>query len=301
MIWLIGNKGMLGTELSVLFDSHSIDYTGTDRETDITDKSALENFCDGKNITLIINCAAYTAVDKAEDDQEACMRLNASAPAIIGSVAKDLNAQVIHISTDYVFDGTSPHPYKPDDPASPSGMYGLSKHRGETALLQVCPEAYVIRTAWLYGRYGRNFVYTMLKLMKERDSLKVVNDQHGTPTWTYDLSNAILRIAHLIDAGKPPAFGVYHYTNKGDTTWYEFARQIYASASALQIPLRPCLINPCTTSEYPTKARRPAWSVLDKSKTEQNLGIDIPEWKTSLECFLSSVKADLTGLLETFS
>lgn len=293
MIWLIGNKGMLGSELSNELEARKIPYIGTDREVDITEPDALRDFASGKEISLIINCAAYTAVDKAEDEPELCARLNTEAPANIGALAKEVQARVIHISTDYVFDGTASVPYKPEDDTCPAGIYGLSKRDGEKALLRECPDSYIIRTAWLYGRHGKNFVFTMLRLMNERNSIKVVNDQHGTPTWSYDLCQAIIRIAEIVSGRSTLEPGIYHFTNSGQTTWYDFARHIYSVASGLGILSNKCEINPCLTHEFPTKAKRPAYSVLDKTKTQKNLGITIPEWEKSLETFLRSVKPEL--------
>jgi len=300
MIWLIGNKGMLGSELSIELASRKIPYVGTDKDVDITNLKDLHSFAYGKQITLIINCAAYTAVDKAEDEPELCKLLNTQAAANIGKVATEFHARVIHISTDYVFDGSSRVPYKTDDTTCPTGIYGLSKSDGEKALLRECSNAIIIRTAWLYGKHGKNFVFTMLRFMNERNSIKVVNDQHGTPTWTHDLCLAIIKMSEILSENLNLEPGIYHFTNTGKTTWYDFAKEIYSVASSLGILTTKCDIHPCMTHEFPTKAKRPAYSVLDMTKTHNNLGINIPKWQDSLKDFLLSVQSDLPEILSKF-
>jgi dTDP-4-dehydrorhamnose reductase len=281
MIWLIGSKGMLGTELSVLLQKKNIPFAGTDREVDITDKTALAEFSKNKNIDLIINCAAYTAVDKAEDDTETCKSLNALGAANIAACAKNTGARLIHLSTDYVFDGTANRPYKEDDTTNPIGVYGLTKRDGETAVMENNPDSYIIRTSWLYGKHGNNFVHTMLRLMNERDEIKVVNDQRGSPTWSYDLANTILAVNNI-------PFGIYHFSNEGDTTWFDFAKEIYKQGKELGLIKKDCNVKPCTSAEYPSKVRRPAYSLLDKSKIKKALGIEIPAWDKSLKEFFKN-------------
>jgi len=194
-VWLIGCKGMLGTELSLLLEKSGLPFVGTDREVDIADMAALRQFAKKQPIDWIINCAAYTTVDKAEDDAENCRRLNTLGAGNIAVCAKNNGARLIHISTDYVFDGSPqgvPRPYREDDTTNPIGIYGLTKRDGELAVLNNNPSSYIIRTAWLYGRHGNNFVHTMLRLMNERDEVKVVDDQRGSPTWAFDLASAVL-------------------------------------------------------------------------------------------------------------
>lgn len=286
MIWLIGCKGMLGSEVAELLEKNNIEFTGTDRQVDITDLSALEDFVRGKDISYIVNCAAYTAVDLAESNEEAALALNAAGPKNIAIVAKKIGAKVIHISTDYVFDGTSTRPLKEDDPIAPIGVYGSTKAKGEAELEANTDEFYILRTAWLYGKAGKNFVFTMIKLMQSHDSIKVVSDQWGTPTWTNTLANVIISI---IQKGNVP-YGIYHCTDLGKITWYDFAVEIQKQAVAAGLLTKTdCVVNPCTTADYPTPAKRPAYSVLDKTKIQDALGIRLPAWEESLKKFLSDI------------
>jgi len=292
-IWLIGNKGMLGTELSLLLEKNGIPFTGTDRELDITDSAAIEEFVEKTAIARpfdwIVNCAAYTAVDKAEDDIEACRRLNVTGPENIAAFAKKAGAGLIHISTDYVFNGLGVRPYREDDPTDPIGVYGLTKRDGELAALENNPGTYILRTAWLYGIYGNNFVQTMLRLMNERDEVKVVNDQRGNPTWAFDLASVIICLITTVGNGKTVPFGIYHYTNDGDITWFDFAEEIYRMGREQGLISKDCSVNPCSSTEYPAKVKRPAYSVLDKVKTKTALGIEIPNWDISLQGYLKSL------------
>lgn len=291
MVWLIGNKGMLGTELSLLFAERGVSFIGTDREVDITDQAALDAYAEsrkasGTPITTIVNCAAYTAVDKAEDDRALCTLLNAQGPANIAKTAQGIGARFIHLSTDYVFRGDGTRPYREDDPTDPAGFYGLTKRDGEEAARAGCANTRIIRTAWLYGKHGNNFVHTMLRLMKERPLIKVVNDQRGSPTWARDLSLAILS---FIEKGDAIPAGIYHYSNRGDITWYDFAREIYAQGCSRGLIPPGCSVEACTSEEYPAKVKRPAYSLLDKSKIEAALGQSVPDWKDSLSSFLDSI------------
>jgi dTDP-4-dehydrorhamnose reductase len=292
MIWLTGNKGMLGTEISRLLEKNNIIFIGTDSEIDITDIEALKIFANNKKIEWIINCAAYTAVDKAEDDIDTCRSLNTQGAANIAECAKIIGARLIHISTDYVFDGRgiiergNIRPYREDDESAPTGVYGLTKRDGEIAVIKNNPDSYIIRTAWLYGKYGNNFVHTMLKLMNERDEIKVVNDQRGSPTWTFDLATVIINIIQTADTGKNIPFGIYHYTNEGDITWFDFAKEIYRQGFEQGCITNDCKVKQCTSAEFTAKVKRPAYSVLDKNKIKSALGITIPPWNTSLKEFI---------------
>ena len=290
-IWLTGNKGMLGTELSMLLEKASLPFTGTDRETDITDPAALDAFIrgEGRSFAWIVNCAAYTAVDKAEDDVDACRRLNAGGPANIAACAKKTGGRLIHISTDYVFDGRGTRPYTEDDPADPVSVYGLTKREGEAAALEGNFRTYVMRTAWLYGGYGGSFVQSMLRLMNERDEVRVLNDQKGTPTWVFDLASVIVDLIKAVEAGNNVPFGIYHYTNEGSVTWFDFAGEIYRRGRELGLIAKECAVKACTGGEYPLRAKRPAYSVLDKTKIRAALGIDIPAWDKSLRKYLESL------------
>jgi len=281
MIWLIGDKGMLGTEFSVLLGERGIPFVGTDRDVDILDPAALEGFAAGKNIGWIVNCAAYTAVDKAEDEEALALRLNAEGPENLARLCARIGSRLLHLSTDYVFDGTGDRPYLETDPVSPAGAYGRTKAKGERRLLAAAPDSVIVRTAWLYGKYGPNFVHTMLRLMNSKNEIGVVADQRGTPTWARDLSGAI---ADILSAADFPA-GIYHYTNDGETTWYEFALEIQRLAKASGLLDHDCRVNPLTTAQYPTKTRRPAYSVLSKDKIKA-VGISVPSWRDSLSLFL---------------
>jgi dTDP-4-dehydrorhamnose reductase len=283
---------MLGTELSMLLEKSGLPFVGTDREVDITGTAALENFTEKQPVKWIINCAAYTAVDKAEDDVEICRKLNTIGSGNIASSAKNIGAKIIHISTDYVFDGNGItengilRPYREDDTTNPIGVYGLTKRDGELAVLENNPRSYIIRTAWLYGRHGGNFVHTMLRLMNEWDEVKVVDDQRGSPTWTFDLASAVLAFVKIVDSGKNVPFGIYNYTNEGNITWFDFAKEIFRQGRECGRIAKDCAVKPCTSAGYPAKVRRPAFSVLDKSKIKAALGIEIPDWEKSLKEFL---------------
>jgi len=292
MIWLIGNKGMLGTELSLLFDKSGIAFIGTDREVDICDPGALLNFASARPVDWIINCAAYTAVDKAEDDEIQCRLLNTQGAANIAAAARAAKARLIHISTDYVFDGNGNRPYSEEDITNPVGVYGFTKRDGENIVLSNNPSSYIIRTAWLYGRYGNNFVNTMLRLMEEKDSVSVVNDQRGNPTWAFDLSEAIVSLIQRVESGKKIPYGIYHFANEGTCTWFEFAEAIYEEGTTQGILSKPCEIKPCTSAEYPAKVKRPAYSALDKSKIKRELGIEIPGWEGSLKKYLKAAASE---------
>jgi len=289
LIWLIGNKGMLGTELSLLLEKGAFSFTGTDREVDITDSAALTNFIEKlpQPLTWIINCAAYTAVDKAEDDRENCRLLNTEGAGNISKAAGKTGARLIHISTDYVFNGKGNRPYTEEDATDPIGVYGLTKRDGEVKVLENSAKSYIIRTAWLYGKYGGNFVHTMLRLMKEKGEVKVVNDQKGSPTWTRDLSETIITLLRIADS-KAISYGIYHYTNEGEITWFDFAKEIYMQARALNLLTKDCKITPCTSDDFPAKVKRPQYSALDKTKIKNTMEIAIPQWNISLEKFLNA-------------
>jgi len=293
MIWIIGSAGMLGTELVERCKSQGVVYVGSDRDVSILEPKALQGFLSsldekGQKPDWIVNCAAYTAVDKAEDEPERCYALNALGPQNIGRVARAFGVRVLHISTDYVFAGNGTRPYSEDDPVVPQSVYGKTKAKGERLLLDVCPNAIIVRTAWLYGQYGPNFVATMLKLMNTRDSVGVVADQKGSPTWARDLANAIITIVRTPNAKA----GIYHFTDEGEITWFEFAKAIYAQGRACGLIEHECEVRPLTTAEYPTKAKRPAYSVLSKEKIRTTFGVQVPEWRDSLGRFLEEEAQD---------
>ncbi|MBQ5632151.1 MAG: dTDP-4-dehydrorhamnose reductase [Treponema sp.] len=286
MVWLIGCKGMLGTEIARQLKNSNIDYIGTDIDVDITKLEVLEDFANkNPKIDWIINCSAYTAVDKAEDDKDFANLLNNIGPKNISSVAKKINAKMIHISTDYVFDGTGTTPYTEDMDVKPIGVYGQTKADGEKSVIDSGCEYYIFRTAWLYGYDGKNFVYTMLKLMESKQELSVVSDQKGTPTFAGDLANCVIK---TITSKNQIPCGIYHCTDLGEITWYDFACEIYKQGKATGKLSNECKINPCSTDEFPTKAKRPAYSVLSKEKIQQALGIALPMWNESLNVFMNS-------------
>ncbi len=284
MIWLIGCKGMLGSEIARQLEENKIDFVGTDRDVDFTNSQACEDFVKDKQIDFIINCAAYTAVDKAESDFDMAEKLNVQGPAVIAALSKKIGATLIHISTDYVFDGTAASPLSEEMSVSPLGVYGKTKAAGEKAVIENTDKYYILRTAWLYGWAGKNFVYTMIRAMNMRDSVSVVNDQKGSPTFAGDLAKVILTI---IDKGNVE-YGIYHCTDLGEITWWDFTNEIKKQAAECGLIQNPnCIVTPCTTKEYPTPAKRPAYSVLSKDKIQKALDLKLPDWKDSLHIFLS--------------
>ena len=296
MIWLIGYKGMLGSEIARQLSENKIEFVGTDIDVDITSYEALSEFVSNKSIKWIINCAAYTAVDLAESNEELCGKLNAVAPGNIAKVAKEVGATVIHISTDYVFDGTGDTPRTEDMAVAPIGVYGKTKADGEKAVADNTDKFYILRTAWLYGWAGKNFVYTMLRAMNKNPAVKVVADQKGTPTFAGDLAGVIIQI---INAENPIEYGVYHVTDLGEISWWDFTNEIKAQGIKtgwITDIGKNCVVNSCTTDEYPTPAKRPAYSVLSKDKIQKALNIKLPDWKESLTVFLESPLFDKTRL-----
>lgn len=296
MIWVIGYKGMLGSEICRQLAENNIQFVRTDIDVDITDFKALLEFARARSVKWIINCAAYTAVDKAESDVELAKKLNEDGPANIARVADMMGARLIHISTDYVFDGTGDSPRTEDMPVAPIGVYGVTKAAGEKAVMDNCKDYFILRTAWLYGWAGKNFVYTMIRAMNTHDAVKVVNDQKGTPTFAGDLTKVILEI---ISRGSMIPYGIYHVTDIGEITWWDFTNEIKKQGIEtgwINETGKNCVVNPCTTDEYPTPAKRPAYSVLSKDKIQNTLGITLPDWKKSLNEFLSSPLFDETRI-----
>jgi len=308
MIWLIGCKGMLGSEIAKQLDESKMPWVGTDREVDITSLEALENYAASlrtssyypstlshkdRQINWIINCSGYTNVEKAEEDVELANQLNNKGAQNIARLSRSLNAKLIHISTDYVFGGKGTSPYKEDDEKNPLGVYGKTKLDGELAIQKEMNTYYIIRTAWLYGFDGKNFVYTMTNAMNNRDSVKVVNDQKGTPTCAVDLASVVLKFIEksekatsFFGKNSAPSYGIYHFTNLGETNWFEFTQEIYKFGKKFNRITSDCEINSCTTEEYGAKVERPAYSVLSKDKIMKELKIKIPTWQQSLEKFI---------------
>jgi len=278
-ILITGANGQLGNEMRVLFESYPLfEFFPTDvDELDLCDKQAIDHFITANKIDYIVNCAAYTAVDRAEDEVDLCYKINRDAVENLAKAASG-KAKVIHVSTDYVFDGQGEKPYKETDPTNPQSVYGKSKWEGEEVLWKNCKESIIIRTAWLYSSFGNNFVKTMIRLGKERDSLNVVADQTGTPTYAADLAKAIMDII-VFDVEKQSfPTGIYHYSNEGICTWYDFTLKIHELAG-----ITTCKVNPITTDQYPVKAKRPMYSVLDKTKIKETFKMQIPEWEDSLD------------------
>ena len=276
-ILITGSNGQLGNEMRVLSKEHGKhQYFFTDviqaDDTyllDITDKAAVSAFVEAHSIDLIVNCAAYTNVDKAEEDEATAQKINADALAVLGSQG----VKVIHISTDYVFSGDEHVPCRESDPVAPRTAYGRTKYMGEKNLLAACPEAVILRTAWLYSTYGNNFVKTMIRLGQEKEKLGVVFDQIGTPTYAADLAWAIFTVIET------PAWhpGVYHFTNEGVCSWYDFTIAIHELAGITK-----CQVRPILSEEYQYKTPRPHYSVLDKSKFKKTFGVEIPHWMDGL-------------------
>lgn len=286
-VLVTGANGQLGSELRRATADHNdiLNFIFTDvAELDITDIQAVDEFVKNNKIRYIINCAAYTAVDKAEDDTELCYKINKDAVRNLGIAAANNQAKVIHVSTDYVFDGTGSRPYTESDQVCPKSVYGKSKQEGESALLEACADSIIIRTAWLYSIFGNNFVKTMIKLGKERESLNVVADQTGTPTNAADLAKAIVKILDYSEANSHFKAGIYHYSNEGITTWYNFTKAIHHDTG-----ITTSKVNPISTDQYPTRASRPQYSVLDKSKIKAAFGIQIPQWEDSLRVCITEL------------
>lgn len=286
LVWLIGNKGMLGREIEEQLAPAGINSIASDREIDIADPSAIEKFASEHNPEWIVNCAAYTAVDLAETETGIASVINADGPANLAALAVKTGAKLVHLSTDYVFDGTKRSPYVETDAPNPQSAYGRTKLDGERRIIETLPRHFIIRIAWLYGPYGKNFVATMLRLFTERDQVRVVGDQSGTPTYTLSLAR---NIAGLVCSGTEK-YGVYHYTDGGETTWHGFASEIYTMARELGIIVRDVDIQAIPTAEYPTPAKRPAYSVLSKEKTVRDLGFKIVDWKDNLRDYLERIK-----------
>lgn len=275
-ILVTGSNGQLGSEIQELSSHFPYTFFFTCKEKlDITNEHTLHSFIEAHAIHAIINCAAYTAVDKAESEEALADKINHQAVKYLASVAKEKNIKLIHISTDYVFNGTNYRPYLETDATNPQSIYGKTKLLGENTLLHVkLPNSIIIRTSWVYSSYGANFVKTMLRLGKEKDSLGVIYDQVGTPTYAKDLAKVILEMLPRINTAQTE---IYNYSNEGVASWYDFAREIMQMAKLI------CKINPIETSQYPTPAIRPHYSLLNKSKIKNEFGIEIPYWKESLE------------------
>ena len=276
-ILITGANGQLGNEIRIVSKGSSDNYIFTDvAELDITKLDAVREFVKDNDIEVVVNCAAYTNVDKAEDDEATAELINAQAVEYLAQACKENNATLIHISTDYVFGGNDGNtPRTEDEPVNPTGVYGKTKLHGEEAIKKVGCKHIIIRTAWLYSEFGNNFVKTMRKLTAERDKLNVVFDQIGTPTYAFDLANVIFKI--IEERRYDELTGIYHFSNEGVISWYDFAKEICELSGNV------CDIQPCHSDEFPSKVKRPSYSVLDKTKIKNKLNITIPYWKESLK------------------
>ncbi len=274
-ILITGCNGQLGNEMQLLEkENPQHQYFNTDvAQLDITNPEAIEEFVSNNAIDIIVNCAAFTAVDKAESSQELCHLLNAKAPEYLAAAIAKRGGYLVQVSTDYVFDGTNHTPYTEDEATCPNSVYGSTKLEGEKLAMAACANTMIIRTAWLYSTFGNNFVKTMIRLGQEKPELGVIFDQIGTPTYAGDLAAAIMA---AINHGIVP--GIYHFSNEGVISWYDFTKAIHRIAG-----ITSCHVKPLHTAEYPTPAARPHYSVLDKTKIKQTYGIEIPYWEESLE------------------
>jgi dTDP-4-dehydrorhamnose reductase len=277
-----GSNGQLGKEFARIAGNHtSLQFTFLPRNVfPLDDAEKMESWIDQHPVDIFINCAAYTAVDKAESEIEKAFLINAIAPGLLAGMLSEKSTPLIHISTDYVFDGKSNTPLPESAITRPLNQYGKSKLEGEQLIKKNNPASQIIRTSWLYSSFGNNFVKTMLRLMKEKETIQVVQDQFGSPTYGGDLADAILQM--ILSGQFIP--GIYHYSNEGETTWYEFAMEIKKLTGST------CRVVPTTTSAYPTPASRPAYSLLDKSKIKNDYGLTIPNWKDSLSVCIELIR-----------
>jgi dTDP-4-dehydrorhamnose reductase len=283
-ILITGAKGQLGSEFKALAPAHPAwDFTFTDiEELDITDLKAVMKFVTGGKFDVLVNCAGYTAVDKAEEEPEKALLLNATAVGNLVFAAMNASCFPVHISTDYVFSGNQTRPYTEEDLPDPDSVYGVSKLLGEENFLDLASKGIIIRTSWLYSEYGNNFVKTILRIGKDKGELRVVDDQIGCPTWANDLAMHILEILPAaMQLAKPD---IYHYSNDGQCSWYNLAEE------AVKLAGMDCKVMPITTEDYPTLAKRPAYSVLDKTKILQTFELSLPHWKDSLKYCIKELK-----------
>jgi len=285
MIWLVGNRGMLGSEVHRRLQACKLEHIATDLEVDITDPWALSEFSGPLALSWIVNCSAYTAVDRAEDEPEQAFRINAEGVRNLVWVARQKKSRLLHISTDYVFDGRKEEAYLETDTPNPSGIYGRSKLQGEQYIRENIDSHVILRTAWLYGPVGSNFVRTMLRLFQERDEVRVVADQWGSPTLAGDLADVIVQII----TRDTLQYGTFHFTNEGRTNWFEFASLILELAGKHHLLDREVRLVPIKTEQYPTKALRPANSYLSKEKIKTVFGIPVRPWQEALIEFIGGL------------
>ncbi|MBI5040674.1 MAG: dTDP-4-dehydrorhamnose reductase [Gammaproteobacteria bacterium] len=284
-VLITGAGGQLGHELCarLLQAGHAV-IPLTRAEADFTCPERVRDAIAAAKADWVVNCAAYTAVDKAESDSATAFIVNRDAARAVAEAVAGYGGHLLHVSTDFIFDGTQSHPYREDDLANPLGVYAHSKWAGEQAVRELMPEALIVRTAWVHGAQGNNFVKTMLRLAAERDELRVVDDQIGSPSWTGDIADALIALI------QQDAHGCFHFTNEGVASWYDFAVAIIAEARVLGFPIKAQRVTPIPTSGYPTPARRPAYSVLDKQKIRAALGRPIPHWREALVSMLRELQ-----------
>ena len=289
-VLVTGAGGQLGQELARSVPQQFQCVSLARGQLDLSDATGLARCLDELTPQQVINAAAYTAVDAAETDTAAAWRGNAQGPRLLAQACAQRNIRLLHVSTDFVFDGESAHPYTPDATTAPLGEYGRSKLAGEQAVLEECPEAFILRTGWVYSRFGANFVKTMLRLMAERDELAVVADQVGTPTWAAGLAQALWAATERLDLQ-----GIYHWSDAGVCSWYDFAVAICEEAYALQLLSTQATIRPIPARDYPTPARRPAYSVLDKSDSWRALELPGVHWRVQLRAMLQDLQEHQNG------
>ena len=280
-IWLVGAAGMLGRQLAAEFEKRELAYMASDREVDICRSRKLQDFAGGKRIDWIVNCAAYTAVDRAEDEAEQALAINAGGVENLARLAAERKAKLIHFSTDYVFAGDRQEPYRENDPPRPLSQYGWSKHQGELRLAACLARYFLFRISWLYGVHGPNFVHTMLKVFREKEKARVVNDQFGSPTYAAALA---ANIAGLIQSGSERC-GIYHYCDDGVISWFDFAAAIQDLALKSGMIEKRIPIEAIATAAYPTRATRPLHAMLDNGKVKGELGFQVRGWRSNLEDF----------------
>jgi dTDP-4-dehydrorhamnose reductase len=281
-IWLLGDRGMLGRQIAAELQKKGFAFSASDREVDIGDFRSLKDFSLGKGISWIINCAAYTAVDQAEIESAAAFRINAAGVENLAKLAAGLGAKLVHFSTDYVFDGQNHRPYRENDQPRPLSQYGLSKWQGEKLLLAGWQSSFIFRISWLYGVFGNNFVNTMLKLFREKPEVRVVNDQFGSPTYAAALAGNIVRLI----GSDSERFGLYHYCDSGAISWYDFAARIMAQALKQKLLENKIPLLAISTAEYPTRAVRPPYAVLDSGKVVRELDFSVHDWRSNLDDFI---------------
>jgi dTDP-4-dehydrorhamnose reductase len=291
-VLVTGHRGMLAQDLVPCLQQADFTVVGCGRpEFDITQEASVRCGLEAVHPDVLINTAAYTAVDRAEAEPEVAFAVNRDGPSLLAAACREAGIPLIHISTDYVFNGSSRYPYREEEPATPLGIYGQSKWAGEERIRAVQGQYLIVRTAWLYGRYGNNFVKTMLRLAREREVLRVVDDQHGCPTWTKDLAGALAAICQRLEYKRAPSlWGTYHFCGTGQTTWRGFAQAIVDAGKTCE-PLLVQRVEPIPTVDYPTAAQRPAHSVLDCSKIEAVFGLTPRPWRESLCDFMRELYA----------